>query len=145
MTKDDILNMPANIYTNAWIAQEVMGLARIDLGNANCPICGSEMWHGKDRSRCVQCNEWKYSPYKEYTSDVAAAWEVVEKLMNDGFVYSSGGNDVCGNLVFSVTFFRDEDGSGENVKKYYSGITENSLPLAICRAALLAVMDNKDV
>lgn len=143
MTRDEVELIQEGDDMDSWIAQEVMGLARIDLGNANCPYCNSEMWHGKNRSRCTQCNEWRYSPYKDYSTDIAASWEVVEKLMNDGFIYSSGGNDVCGNLVFSVTFIRDEDGSGEDVKKYYSGITEYSLPLAICRAALLAVMEDK--
>ena len=113
MTRDEILNMPAGFEMDKLIIDKVI---KPDIGLISA--------HG-------------FYPSKNYQ----AAFDVVEKLIDDGFFYSCSGNDVCGNLVFIVTFIRDEDGSGKNVKRYYSGITEHSLPLAICRAALLAVME----
>jgi len=131
MSRDEILNMPAGREMDKWIAIHIMKLDDIPLYGAPCPYCGSEMWHGKERSRCSSCNEWRYSPYKQYSDDIAAAWEVVEKL----------------KLHIGPT-------SNEKQESWYASNRHNfndpdliiviadTAPLAICRAALLAVMES---
>lgn len=111
MTRDDILNMPAGREMNRLVMEWVTELTVDD--NFYIPA---------------------------YSTDIAAAWEVVEKLMHDGFIWKSNGNESCGNLIYSFSFAKDDGGYEEYFQTFDSGITENNLPLAICRAALLAVM-----
>lgn len=132
LTREEIENIPAGRDIDAWIAQEIIGLARIDLGSANCPYCGSEMWQGKDRARCSQCNEWRYSPYKEYSAEISAAWEVVEKLHLMVRPSILSGNWVA--MKFERVYLSGKwEGVGE--------ATADTAPLAICRAALLAILE----
>jgi len=67
---------------DALVAEKVMGLDVEWNTETPCPYCDSEMRYCGDRSRCTQCGEWRYGPYKEYSTNMAAAWEVVEKLCN---------------------------------------------------------------
>jgi len=80
MDKDEILNVLKESEIDALVAQNIFGLAIVKLEDASCPYCGDEMRFCGSRSWCAICSEWRYSPYKEYTNDISAAWEVVEKL-----------------------------------------------------------------
>jgi hypothetical protein len=64
-----------------------------------------------------------------YSTSIAAAWEVVEKMRFDWWHYSicsAVGSGAC------VEFFRFEH------TKYEDAVAADGAPLAICRAALLA-------
>lgn len=126
-TREEILNMPAGREMDALIATKVMGWKVDDL-TATSPT-------GSSNSRIPHGDEW----LEYYSTDMTTAWLVVEKLMHDGFIWKSNGNEACGNLIYSFSFAKNDDGYEDYFQTYDSGITENNLPLAICRAALLAV------
>lgn len=106
------------------VAEKVMNL----IGDYRmCGYCGSEMRYCGDRSRCTQCGEWRYGPYKEYSEDIAAAWEVVEKMQEKhsfslnskrGWAHASFMGGDLGKVVMAQG---------------------DSVPHAICLAALKAV------
>jgi hypothetical protein len=100
MTRDEILNMPAGRKMDILVSEKVMH-----------DIPGQAM-------------------ISLYSTDIAAAWEVVEKMIEaDGFFqmyYASTGE-----------WLVDLD-TEENL------IGEKTAPLAICRAALLATMEVSD-
>ena len=67
-----------------------------------------------------------------YSTDIAAAWQVVERMRADGWVCEVFGSDTANAEGYSVTLWRP-DTSG-------SSVTQNATaPLAICRAALAAI------
>lgn len=75
--------MKAGRELDALVAEKVMGLIVPEWGEDTlCPYCGSEMRYCGTGSRCSTCQEWRYGRYKEYSTDIAAAWEVVERLCN---------------------------------------------------------------
>ncbi len=128
MNTEEILNMPAGPEMDALIAEKVFGITNPD--PTKCPYCGYEMWVGVARSRCSICGEWRYSAHKEYSADISAAWEVVEKLKPFKFEISrdNGGNIDC--LIWLRETFTERHKPAD----VYGC---ESLPLAICRAALL--------
>lgn len=72
----------------------------------------------------------------QFSRDIAAAWKVVEKMHSDDQWWCdlSWRDDVCpGRTVWAVDFVT-KDGRCESAD-------DESAPLAICRAALLAVME----
>lgn len=126
MTRDEIRAMPAGIEMDAVIAVKIMGFPIIELENSPCPYCGDDdMWHGRNRSRCTDCNRWIYSPYKNYSDDIADAWEVLEVLGEKEAALSYRG-------VFWFCNFGNQDN--------YEYSQAETAPLAISRAALLAVL-----
>jgi hypothetical protein len=67
-----------------------------------------------------------------YSTDIKAAWEVVEKFHKDGY-------DPCVN--FGSTFHVDEWHACFYKGGHYYDAYADTAPLAICRAALLAVSE----
>lgn len=72
---------------DALVAEKVMGLKINWDETTPCPLCGdvgrfcgARMWCSHDG--------WYYSQYKDYSTDIAAAWEVVEKLRGDGWIFN---------------------------------------------------------
>jgi hypothetical protein len=132
MNKDEIKNMPAGKEMDALIAIEVMGLPDRPMYGNSCAYCGSEMWHGVERSWCSVCEEWRYSAYKEYSDGIEEAWEVVEKLCNES------GCDVVKVCKRDPELLRGEWSC--NFGRGYEAFGDTA-PLAICRAALLHTSD----
>lgn len=142
MTRDEIINMPAGRKMDALIAELVMGLSvehlpvRYEEGNTED---GADGWSGFVCPRCRRPQDMLDEPCaKNYSTDITAAWQVVELLSNDGYapnlVNDDGGKwylsfDGTQNLdpVTFVTAFTDTP-----------ELWCESAPLAICRAALLA-------
>lgn len=136
MTRDEILNMPAGEEIDALIAEHVFGdkkptqaldanhvmLSMIGVTHPYTSAGGSwtgvAYWEEGDIPRWVA---------KNYSTDIAAAWEVVDKLY---------GITLVRHKVFWHCIF-DKSTEGERDEDYMQGDT---VPLAICRAALLAVM-----
>jgi hypothetical protein len=120
MMRDKILNTPAGREMDMLIAVQVMGWVLTDV-SAYSPT--GSAWarnvHGDD--------DW----LEYYSTDIAAAWKLVEKLCNET------GCDVvrvCKRdpeifAEWSCNFGRGFEAFG------------NTAPLAICRAALLVVLN----
>lgn len=97
MTRDEILAMPAGREMDVLVGRHVMDL----VGPPDL--------------------------YWEYSTDISAAWMVVEK-----FPFCS--------LDFDATTWRCELSDGDKIFIASSDLRNPSAPLAICRAALLSVM-----
>jgi hypothetical protein len=128
MNRDDILNMEAGREMDDLIATRVMGWK---MGNTSVlPRMNIPVWHD---------GNWNISHFYEWrpSTDIAAAWEAVDKLRKDGF-----------NCVFSLPYTNSAirqhilfDGGEETDARSSDWVYGDELPLAICRAALLAVME----
>lgn len=122
---------------DALVAEKVMGWERVEGVDINRregvpeEKLDADRWHcrrawfvGNERKACEECGT-----LPTYSTDIAAAWEAVEKVLPDFLV------DLTYWHIDSphVTLYRRND-SSEN----YSGIAPTA-PLAICLAALKAV------
>ena len=108
MNRDEILNMPAGRGMDEMVTQKI--------------FMTDGFWHG----------------VKDYSTDISAAWEVVEKMCdgdkNKFMIYRFGFGPKKPKIRWRVSW-----GQGwENLLSYCDA---ESAPLAICRAALLAVME----
>lgn len=79
---------------DALVAEKVMGVVPpVDF--RVCPICDEVIGRGAEnpppyfRLWCGRCGEWKYSPVSEYSTDISAAWEILERIITD---WSTGGS-----------------------------------------------------
>jgi hypothetical protein len=112
MKPENIENMQAGREMDALVAENIFKL------DAACWIHGCEITAHR---------------IPEYSTDIAAAWLVVEKLRQQGFRIMVSTDD---ELEWGAYF---ED------RRHSSGSSEHdSAPLAICRAALKAVSRQQD-
>ena len=122
MNRKEILEMPAGREMDALIAEKVIGW-RIDELTAYSPSGSSCARHPK--------GDWWLN---YYSTNMDAAWEIVEKFVSKGY---------------GVHVYRHGDWNDKNGKRYWQSymdfrfpiVDADTAPLAICRAALLAVMD----
>jgi len=121
MTREEIINMPAGYEMNNLIGQRVMGWHFDADGNW-------EDGHGEYPD--MRWWEYRFSP----STDIEAAWSVVEKLCNEN------GCDVVKVCKRDPELLRGEWSC--NFGLGFEAFGE-SASLAICRAALLAVMDGE--
>ena len=122
-------SMEAGPEMDALVAVRVLRLAAVEWGEATpCPECGGEMRYCGARSRCYNCSEWRYSAYREYSTEIAAAWEVVGAMAARGVVATLTTADVTRPGVWLAWFI-----SADRRQWFGEGATA---PLAICRAAL---------
>lgn len=133
LTRDEILNMPAGRGLDALIAIKLLGLSVEHL-----PVVyeegytedGTDGWSGFVCPRCRRPEDMLDEPCaKNYSTDISAAWKVVDKLNRDGWYVS-----VFTGHKFECALSHPNPKRGN----YCKGETA---PLAICRAALLAVTD----
>ena len=80
--------------------------------------------------------EWV--PISNYSTDIAAAMQVVNKMMSLGYRYVMRGNFRCNQLHHAA--FDHASWADEN--PLYQSRLERTLPEAICRAALVAIEAN---
>ena len=141
MTREEILNMPAGREMDALIAERVWGI----VSNPHTLSDSQEVWfwvHPKDGVLIGEpfdigasaerteryAHQWeRFCP----STDIADAWKVVNRLE-----------------LFSKYCFYGSDAdelwtvhSWKYGKPHFTGIESRTAPLAICRAALLAVME----
>lgn len=115
---------------DAWIAVNVMELPKVELGGA-CPKCHGETRLGIDRAWCYACGEWIYSPYLEYSSDIAAAFQALERFPAYAISHSHD--------AYQCRIYTDKLISrGERMALSDA----DTAPLAICRAMRKAVVEN---
>jgi len=139
LTRDEILKMEAGPELDKLVETEVMGII---LDPKRCPICGWRYgFPGCQPGNCSMrpAPKHRYDEARKYSTDIAAAWEVVNKLHPE----NSFGND-----TFEINRLKYKDGrsgwcvafAGEGVENYALAPTA---PLAICKAALLAKLEEK--
>lgn len=122
MTEDEIRNLSAGIEMDALIAEKVMGWHSYPK---------DYYWYDKDNKpmRLRWFDSESLADEFEPSTDIAAAWEVVEKLESD-------------NLCMTIL----NDGSRWSVFIYnehkvtMAYANADTAPLAICRAALLTTI-----
>jgi hypothetical protein len=135
----DILQMPAGKHMDAAIAEHVLGHVWVHNKRYGClvasdeaevVIAGGHASAGKHPEHDAGC--W-IGPLDRYSTDIAAAWLVVDKLTADGWGHK--------HLVLRAaaeypgwqwTFMRPGGGRGAGI----AGAEADTAALAICRAAL---------
>jgi hypothetical protein len=130
MKTDYICNMLAGKDLDILIAEKVMGLCAHDWQlipsdddgvHRVCKKCHLEFWGLRPPLYGVH--------YGSYSTDISAAWEVVEKMNEKWSVRAvSYYQSDCVANIWDVTNFD---------KEYHA--RADTVPLAICRAALLAI------
>jgi len=116
MTREEILKLEPGPELDRLIAERVMGWKNHEDFNFGP---GGQIWRDK--------RVWSPS------TDIATAWEVIETLREKKFVI-----DILGSLEdFIVKIWNENESEGLSIAK----ASAEQAPLAICRAALLAVME----
>jgi hypothetical protein len=130
----DVLEHPANRCLDAWVAEKILGIVLCD--------------HEEDKyGKCSKCglnkSYWeRITPPRYHSVDIAAAWEVVEKMHELGywaqirtpFGVESNLDNWCGFTPHETTGWNGKPDNWTNAE---------TIPSAICRAALLAVEAKK--
>jgi hypothetical protein len=112
MARDEILNMEAGREMDALVAEKVMGYERVpDIK----PYGFGDAW------------------LQHYSTDIAAAWQVVGKLENNDFWWEASNVVPNSDPIVYEWKFVTVGRQGE--------ACEFTAPLAICRAALLATLE----
>ena len=132
MTREQILQMQAGEEMDRLVAEKIMGIEPPEV----IPDAG---WLGGGYVVNGGCREAIEIFYARYSTDIAAAWLVVEKMSKDGFVFEliNVSSDCEGVMYGSSTlmhwtaFFEAEE---------KNGVVDATAPLAISRAALLATL-----
>lgn len=120
------------------IAEQVMGFKwmRLNRRERRALLIGPEL---QDRCWPSQPSDERETESAEpYSTDIAAAMEVVEKMMSLGYRYVMRGNFRNNQLHHAA--FDHAEWADEN--PLYQSRLERALPEAICRAALAAIEHN---
>ena len=136
MNREEILNIPAGREMDALVAKEIFGINTA--GHLDSCYVEWVTKDGKDGGSGFECpacgcseEEYKKQPCcKRYSTDISAAWEVVEQVTKKSkftVIEIRGGNE-----LYQVAFWYPLKDSWH---------AEGLLPLAICRAALLTVCE----
>lgn len=118
MTREELEQMPAGREMDALIAERVMDYKLID-GPESLEV-GKMMYYTPDQ-------------IPAFSTNIGAAWLVAEKMNRDYFTLEIHSSVLSGA---GVRFW------GPNSGPTYSATAE-TVPLAICRAALIAVMESE--
>lgn len=136
--REQILKMEAGREMNRLIANKVMGFVPCNVwlyGNLGAAGGAISMNNGCEHSgKCYPADEkLPFGGPRHYSTDIAAAWEVVEKLDYFSLEKITANNDDKSYIVRFVTQINNE--------MQVTNTIAPTAPLAICRAALLAVME----
>lgn len=137
MTREEIMAMEAGTGMDALVAEKIMGmeLAR-PLGEHF--VTHDMAMDAGDMSLEGQSMgvEWEQIQPPPFSTDISYAWEVVVKMENDDYWWMA--DDVVPNsdpVVYHWKFYKG--------KNQYHSDYEYSISLAICRAALIAVIERE--
>lgn len=134
MNRDAIPNMPAGKEMDILVAEKVMGLSLqhlLPVYEEGSTDDGLDGWSGFVCPRCRRPSDMLDEPCtKYYSTDIRAAWEVVEKFYSMRLDRYSNGQEWRCYLVGA------RDGKDADAR----GVADTA-SLAICRAALLLVLD----
>ena len=121
MTRDETMALEAGRELDALIENKVMGNAH---DWANCRWCQDP---GRD----------SWNPHiPRYSKDIAAVWHVVEKIAVEPLAFHLETTNMPGGPIYWALFWGDNLNTG-GIDEYAA--EASTAPLAICRAALLAV------
>lgn len=147
LTKEDILGMEAGRELDCLVALKVMNYIPASHnwwlpkgGKFNCSIEEASEWLS-EKECGIEWSGKKYQGIPIYmfnpSSNIETAWKVVKRLnLKYTFSVSKGYSDEGWSCLFFWS-----DGSGDN-SEYHIAYGQTA-PLAICRAALLAVLEEK--
>lgn len=122
MKREEILNMPAGREMDALIGEYVFGWKK-----GTFPVY--EPMKSKHGDYIVR-------PIAQYSTDIAVAWEVVEWIQKNGYSFELTEHaDPQGDYILQV-WRRDMERDDFIARA-------ETVPLAICRAALLAVVPER--
>jgi hypothetical protein len=141
LTREQIINEPAGSRLDAWVAEHVFGVVpriiRVQ-GSTEYVACQTDNPFFQDGSADKPMLIAHAQP-REYSTDIAAAWSVVEKIrtgiqprMVTLVQYHGTG---CGGYCMI-----ESCRSGEVLGKDRYTVSGDTMPLAICRAALVATL-----
>ena len=152
-TKEQILNEPAGEEMDRWIAEYVMGWELKDWLGGEFAVHPSKKgpiikaWLLKNDTKpghWFWMNSERELPY--FSTKIADAWEVVEKMQGIGFSYTIYGTCFVSSVMSGVVCIFRKDLWPPDM-----GVTEGNflgqgrqLPLAICQAALLATQQETE-
>lgn len=122
MTRDEILGMEAGRELDALMAEKVMGYEHL-------PFPAVPAFQRPTEGGVEMLFELPH-----YSADIAAAWEIVEEVHRLGLNVS-----VWKGRLWCCGFYTKSETPQEMGHSY-----SDTAPLAICRAALLAVMEVDD-
>lgn len=129
MTKNEILNMPAGREMDILVAEKVMGWTRKYVGEF-----GNQIWDSPSQGAYLE------DAIPNYSTDIASAWEVVEKMKEEGFQFVIGTSELFGKPVRYFVEFKKE-GTAFSHNRVYT----DTVPLAVCRAAMLPALPERSV
>ena len=138
--------MPAGRELDTLVAKKVMGWVYREYWGQLVPSeqLDAPMWSewAQDETGDVcrhPINRLSNIPYRgdkpwipEYSTEIDAAWKVVEKMQKDGFYFELS-HDLC---AWTAIFQHADSG-----KVIHVNTTKSNAPEEICRAALLAVSE----
>ena len=135
MTKEEILNLPAGRELDILVLTKVMGVDYNSKDGDNFRV-----W----RNRFTEKADFTFYSIPHYSTDISVAWNVVNHFVGED----------CRNQDFFIECWSDGEWfvafhplgySNRSPKANCDGRkTGNpSVPLAICRAALLSVLENE--
>ena len=129
MTKEEILAMEAGERLSELVAERIM------------KECYHQHWEDKKWSIfCRKCGEstFYHQHSQAYSTDISAAWKVVEKMVGGGYAFcfdwASGKIATVIRCIFEENFSKAESEESE----WTEG---KAAPEAICKAALLAQLE----
>lgn len=121
MTKDEIMNMCAGPKMDKLVAEKVTG------------------WNFPNKVDSLGRRVIRYKDLPRYSTDIAAAWKVIATFNRSEWDIEIGSDTEDDGKFWGVSLIKwSEEPIGPIA---YGGGEHESLPLAICRAALLAVME----
>ena len=127
MTRDEILALEPGPELDALVAEKVMGyMIRAE------HVCGASGF-GMPGDVCPGCREGRPGPFysgkAHYSTDIAAAWEVAEKVIRWRGSIIAGARQYKPKCWVTISDLSPTPMSG----------TGETMPEALCKAALLAV------
>jgi Phage ABA sandwich domain len=141
-SREQICALPAGRELDALIAERVMGLPALSVQDWQ----GKRLWHRRGDDRLYT----EAVPY--YSTDIAAAWQVVECI--HAWAPLCGG-DRCDHFSIDAPALLSNPeppalwavgwhdyAGGERICSLEA--TADTVPLAVCRAALLALLEGPD-
>jgi hypothetical protein len=147
MTKEEILKMGAGREMDALVGEQIYKQKIEWMDCQRNPECGdleAYTWtkHSKaypiEKHPCyfIGGTLWETIPF--FSTDISAAWEVVEKLEHNWNLLREVG--MCGTTPTEGSMQYRFILAYPNLEMV--GVTATTAPLAICRAALIAVMED---
>jgi hypothetical protein len=141
MTRDEILGLEAGNNLDILVAEKVFGWRK---GTNEYNILGWQ-WSKRDGTPVLD-DSWDgvwvtpLSCTPNYSTDIKAAWEVVEKMREKSFYVRVNSIGKYFECCFIKNFVNENNTPGS-----FIGLSNTckTAPEAICKAALLAVLEEK--